>query len=60
MGCTHFIDDLPEFLAEPAFPPDVRRILFDPGDRYREETRFTRLGSWAAIADLIAAEARAS
>ena len=29
-GCTHFIDDLPEFLLEPSFPPQVKRILFDP------------------------------
>lgn len=28
--CTDFIDDLPEFLAEPAFPAGVRKILFDP------------------------------
>jgi len=30
-GCTHFIDDLPEFLADPAFPANVTRILFSPG-----------------------------
>ncbi len=30
-GCTHFIDDLPEFLLDPRFPPDVERIHFDPG-----------------------------
>jgi hypothetical protein len=30
LGCTHFIDDLPEFLAEPGFPSLVQRILFDP------------------------------
>ena len=30
VGCTHFIDDLPELLAHPLFPADVRRILFDP------------------------------
>ena len=29
-GCTHFIDDLPEFLAEPAFPKNTRKILFSP------------------------------
>ncbi len=26
--CTHFIDDLPEFLLEPNFPAGVHRILF--------------------------------
>ena len=31
LGCTHFIDDLPEVLEDPAFPACVRRILFSPG-----------------------------
>lgn len=30
LGCTHFIDDLPECLLDPAFPPGVERILFAP------------------------------
>lgn len=34
MGCTHFIDDLPEFLAEKKFPANVHRILFDPTGIY--------------------------
>jgi hypothetical protein len=28
-GCTHFVDDLPEFLAEPAFPQGVDKLLFN-------------------------------
>ena len=32
LSCTHFIDDLPEFLAEPAFPLNVSRILFNPNN----------------------------
>ena len=31
VGCTIFIDDPPELLADPRFPMGVRRILFDPG-----------------------------
>ena len=46
VGCTHFIDDLPEFLGEPHFPAGVQRLLFDPNDLYREETRFTRITDW--------------
>lgn len=30
LGCTHFIDDLPELLTEPGFPTSTHRILFDP------------------------------
>ena len=28
LGCTHFIDDLEEVFADPAFPNGVQRILF--------------------------------
>ncbi len=28
LGCTYFIDDLEEVLTDPAFPRDVKRILF--------------------------------
>lgn len=48
-GCTHFIDDLPEFLGEAAFHPNVQRTLFDPNQLYAAETRFTRAGSWQEI-----------
>ena len=33
LGCTHFIDDLPEVFAEAAFPK-IGRILFDPNRIY--------------------------
>jgi len=47
--CTHFIDDLPELLAESAFPDTVVRILFDPHRRHENETRFMRVGSWREL-----------
>jgi hypothetical protein len=31
LALTHFIDDLEEVLNDPAFPPDVERILFADG-----------------------------
>jgi len=46
-GCTHFIDDLPEFLGEPDFPAGVQRILFDPNQLYAGEQRFHRIQDWA-------------
>ena len=45
--CTHFIDDLPEFLAEASFPPRTMRILFDPNRLYGPEIPFTRLHAWS-------------
>jgi Ser/Thr protein kinase RdoA (MazF antagonist) len=49
LDCTHFVDDLPEFLAEPSFPAAAHRILFDPNRNYEGERAFTRLESWADI-----------
>lgn len=30
LGCTHFLDDLPEILGHRLFPAGVKRLLFDP------------------------------
>ena len=46
-GCTHFIDDLPEFLGESSFPAGTQRILFDPNQLYADEHRFRRIPDWA-------------
>lgn len=55
-GCTHFVDDLPEFLAEAAFPPGVLRILFDSNELYGAEARFLRASAWSVIRELFALE----
>jgi hypothetical protein len=36
LGCTHFIDDLPEVFLEATFPPRVEKILFAPSDASQE------------------------
>ncbi len=46
LACTHFLDDLPELLAEPAFPEHVEPWLFDPNDDYVTSRAFRRVGSW--------------
>jgi len=48
-GCTHFIDDLPEFLEESDFPNGVERILFDFHDIYENSGIFKRMTSWISI-----------
>lgn len=53
VGCTHFVDDLPEFLAEPGFPAGTERILFDPNDHHQTEARFRRATSWCEIRELV-------
>lgn len=55
-GCTHFIDDLPEFLGEAAFPTSALRILFDSNDLYTAEQRFVRVLDWKAARELFAGE----
>jgi hypothetical protein len=48
-GCDVFIDDLPELLAEPAFPSGARPILFDPDGHYPSAS-FETHRTWDSIA----------
>jgi hypothetical protein len=52
-GCTHFIDDLPELLAEPAFPNGVVKVLFDPLGAHGGLKGFSRLSDWSRAADVL-------
>jgi hypothetical protein len=49
LGCDWFIDDLPEFLAEPGFPPKAGRILFDPTGAVDVPAAVRAAASWADI-----------
>lgn len=53
IGCQVFIDDLPEFLAEPAFPPGVTRVLFDPNSTEPVPAGILRTSSWAETSALL-------
>ncbi|MBX9690019.1 MAG: hypothetical protein K2X27_25130 [Candidatus Obscuribacterales bacterium] len=63
LGCTHFIDDLPEFLLEADFPPGVEKLLFMPAlaaadagtiqSKYKDLRIFT---DWSAAFSLLTAE----
>jgi len=46
LGCTHFIDDLPEFLEDASFPEMTERILFDPTGRNAKQCCFPCFRSW--------------
>lgn len=48
--CDYFVDDLPEILLAPAFPPQTQGILFDPDGSHGRERVKTRLKSWQDIA----------
>jgi hypothetical protein len=54
IGCTHFVDDLGEFLTHPEFPGGVERILFVPASSRAPSAALrnrsvTVVGSWAEI-----------
>ncbi|MBU1042619.1 MAG: haloacid dehalogenase-like hydrolase [Proteobacteria bacterium] len=53
LGCTHFIDDLPEFLAEEEFPKGVKRLLFAPVEPKSVDPALTRCASWAEISQML-------
>ncbi len=48
-GCTHFIDDLPEFLLEPGFPAGTQRLLFDPNNAQPDSPAYRRVSAWPAV-----------
>lgn len=49
LGCTHFVDDLPEFLSEPDFPARTEKILFDPNNQYPNHRSCPKVNSWNQI-----------
>jgi len=48
-GCDYFVDDLPEILRMPGFPPRAARILFDPENHHDGDGVEEKLGSWQEI-----------
>ncbi|RMH51259.1 MAG: haloacid dehalogenase-like hydrolase [Zetaproteobacteria bacterium] len=58
LGCTHFVDDLPEVVADASFPATCCAILYDPEGRHDLPRRGRRCRSWAEIAAFLTAAAR--
>jgi hypothetical protein len=54
LGCDMFVDDLPKILAMPGFAAGMRRVLFDPDNRFAGAAsdigKVERQTSWPAIA----------
>lgn len=53
LGCSLFIDDLPEVLAEPTFPDEVEKVLIDFADVHPPSTAYKRLTSWDECSDYL-------
>lgn len=49
LGLGLFVDDLPELLCDPGFPPGVRRFLFDPRGAHARSEGIERVDSWEAM-----------
>ena len=48
IGCTAYVDDLPEILLAPGFPSGTAALLFDP-DGHHAEARLPRAKDWSAV-----------
>ncbi len=48
IGCTVYVDDLPEILLAPEFPPSTNKILFDP-DHHHHAQDLSRASHWDDI-----------
>lgn len=58
IGCTVYVDDLPEILLAPGFPASAEKILFDP-DHHHEAQTLPRSAHWSDIRNKIEAQWRA-
>lgn len=52
-GCTVFIDDLPELLANKDFPSHVQKVLFDPHRLHPQEGNYLYATSWDEISRIL-------
>ena len=51
LGCTHYIDDLPEILE--MLPNTITKILFDPNKIFKDPKEKLILHSWRDLGSLL-------
>lgn len=51
--CDLFIDDLPELLADLAFPAETKRVLFDSANQFPDNAAYARMRSWDDITQFV-------
>jgi hypothetical protein len=51
LGCTHYVDDLPEILA--MLPAHVERILFAPSQDVQCQPDWQRISSWQELPSIL-------
>jgi hypothetical protein len=55
LGCTHFIDDLPELFTEKAFPEDVLRVLLSSSGQGADSVDAV-IADWFDVRDFVFAD----
>ena len=58
IGCTVYVDDLPEILLAPGFPAAAIPILFDPDNHHQAQT-LPRATHWSEVRSRLEAQWRA-
>lgn len=53
LGCTHFIDDLPEVLLDPNLPAGLSRILFLPSKLHQPPNSVLVCESWSQLSGML-------
>jgi hypothetical protein len=53
LGCTVFLDDLPEVLDAPGFPSNTARILFDPANEMPRQRGRHHISAWTQLPELL-------
>ena len=53
LGCTHFIDDLPEVLLDPNLPSGLSRILFLPSKLHQPPDSVLVSESWSQLSEML-------
>ena len=51
LGCTHYIDDLPEILA--MLPNHVEKIFFAPSQSVQVHSDWKRMSSWQELPSIL-------
>lgn len=55
LGCSVFVDDLPDILGHSDFPKMLRKILFDPGGFHRATGDVKTAATWTEVGELVGA-----
>jgi hypothetical protein len=56
LGCTNFVDDLPEVFNETIFPKRVKKYLFDPFGKSEHDPAFENVRSWRSLTSVLLGE----